>query len=153
MKKVTPKKVDELARKLAKFKVSRVLDADCPVVYGLFYLVKVADGGSIDGARCLMSGEEDLSVNWAGGRHHAKKEDDFGFCFVKDIVLAILTLLQTFERVLYIDIDVNHSDCVEEDFSSSNRVFILSFHKYGYYFFLGSCHIWHRVHERSVATR
>lgn len=150
LKRVTPKNVDEFAGKLAKFKVSRALDADCPVVDGLFDLVQVAAGGSIDGARRLMSGEADVAVNWAGGLHHAKKGEASGFCFVNDIVLAILTLLQTFERVLYIDIDVHHGDGVEEAFYSSNRVLTLSFHKYGDGFFPGSGHIRHRGHGRGV---
>lgn len=39
-----------------------------------------------------------------------------GFCFVNDIVLAILELLKYHRRVLYIDIDVHHGDGVEEAF-------------------------------------
>ena len=37
-----------------------------------------------------------------------------GFCYVNDIVLAILELLKTYSRVLYIDIDIHHGDGVEE---------------------------------------
>lgn len=39
-----------------------------------------------------------------------------GFCYVNDIVLAILELLKYNERVLYVDIDVHHGDGVEEAF-------------------------------------
>ncbi len=39
-----------------------------------------------------------------------------GFCYVNDIVLAILELLKYHQRVLYIDIDVHHGDGVEEAF-------------------------------------
>ena len=39
-----------------------------------------------------------------------------GFCYVNDIVLAILELLKYHARVLYIDIDVHHGDGVEEAF-------------------------------------
>jgi len=31
-----------------------------------------------------------------------------GFCYINDIVLAILELLKYHQRVLYIDIDVHH---------------------------------------------
>jgi acetoin utilization deacetylase AcuC-like enzyme len=58
-----------------------------------------------------------------------------GFCYFNDIVLAILELLKYYERILYIDIDVHHGDGVEQAFYSTNRVFTLSFHKYGKEFF------------------
>ncbi|KAF7288215.1 Hist-deacetyl domain-containing protein [Mycena chlorophos] len=36
-----------------------------------------------------------------------------GFCYINDIVLAILELLRFHPRVLYIDIDIHHGDGVE----------------------------------------
>lgn len=38
--------------------------------------------------------QTDIAVNWAGGLHHAKKSEASGFCYVNDIVLAILELLK-----------------------------------------------------------
>src|SRR5689334_21036957 len=46
------------------------------------------------GAMKLNHGEADIAVNWAGGLHHAKKSEASGFCYVNDIVLAILELLK-----------------------------------------------------------
>jgi histone deacetylase 1/2 len=57
-----------------------------------------------------------------------------GFCYVNDIVLAILELLKYHNRVLYIDIDVHHGDGVEEAFYCTNRVMTVSFHQYGDFF-------------------
>ena len=65
-----------------------------------------------------------------GGYHHAKKSKASGFCYVNDIVLSILRLLQVYDRVLYIDIDVHHGDGVEEAFYNTNRVLSLSVHQY-----------------------
>jgi histone deacetylase 1/2 len=73
-------------------------------------------------------------VNWAGGLHHAKKCEASGFCYVNDIVLAILELLKVHQRVLYVDIDIHHGDGVEEAFYTTDRVMTVSFHKYGEYF-------------------
>lgn len=53
---------------------------------------------------------------------------------MNDCVLAIIELLKTFERVLYIDIDCHHGDGVEEAFYTTNRVMTASFHKFGDYF-------------------
>lgn len=41
-----------------------------------------------------MSGSTDIAINWTGGLHHAKKAEASGFCYVNDIVLAILELLR-----------------------------------------------------------
>ena len=44
-----------------------------------------------------------------------------GFCYVNDLVLAILELLKQYARVLYLDLDVHHGDGVEEAFITSDR--------------------------------
>lgn len=44
-----------------------------------------------------------------------------GFCYVNDLVLAILELLKYHARVLYLDLDVHHGDGVEEAFITSDR--------------------------------
>ncbi|XP_062066173.1 histone deacetylase 1-like [Lepus europaeus] len=82
----------------------------------------------------LNKQQTDIAVNWAGGLHHAKKSEASGFCYVNDIVLAILELLKYHQRVLYIDIDIHHSDGVEEAFYTTDRIMTVSFHKYGEYF-------------------
>ena len=86
-------------------------------------------GGSVNGAFLLNSGAADIVLNWAGGMHHAKKAEASGFCYVNDIVLAILELLKTHARVLYVDIDIHHGDGVEEAFYLTDRVMTVSFHK------------------------
>ncbi len=49
-------------------------------------------------------------------------------------MLAILELLKTYQRVLYIDIDIHHGDGVEEAFYLTDRVMTCSFHKFKDYF-------------------
>ena len=46
------------------------------------------------GAVKLNKQATDIAINWAGGLHHAKKSEASGFCYVNDIVLAILELLK-----------------------------------------------------------
>ena len=76
----------------------------------------------------------DIAINWAGGLHHAKRASASGFCYVDDCVLGILKLLERYERVMYIDIDIHHGDGVEEAFYTSDRVMTVSFHKHGQFF-------------------
>ena len=104
----------------------------------MFDLAQISTGGSIDAAIMLNHRMADVCINWAGGLHHAKKSQASGFCFVNDIVIAILELLKYHNRVLYIDIDVHHGDGVEEAFYTTNRVMTVSFHRYGDNFFPGT---------------
>eukprot|EP00045_Choanoeca_perplexa_P002256 m.23630 g.23630 ORF g.23630 m.23630 type:complete len:515 (-) comp11412_c0_seq1:67-1611(-) len=121
---------DNQSKNMSRFNVGE----DCPVFDGLYEFCQLSSGGSLAGAAKLNSAQSDIAVNWAGGLHHAKRSEASGFCYVNDIVLAILELLKRHERVLYIDIDVHHGDGVEEAFYCTNRVMTVSFHKFGEYF-------------------
>lgn len=131
LREVTPETQFEYhARQLKRFNVGE----DCPVFDGLYNFCQTSAGGSVGGAKRLNQGTCDIAINWAGGLHHAKKCEASGFCYVNDIVLAILELLIHHERVLYIDIDIHHGDGVEEAFWTTDRVMTASFHKFGDYF-------------------
>ncbi|KAK1829950.1 hypothetical protein QBC39DRAFT_392242 [Podospora conica] len=130
LQKVTPDNMDNHMREQGKYNVGD----DCPVFDGLFEFCGISAGGSMEGAARLNREKCDIAINWAGGLHHAKKSEASGFCYVNDIVLAILELLRFKKRVLYIDIDVHHGDGVEEAFYTTDRVMTVSFHKYGEYF-------------------
>ncbi|GMI33243.1 hypothetical protein TeGR_g11679, partial [Tetraparma gracilis] len=106
----------------------------CPVFDGLFEFCQTYAGGSIDAAIKLNNDAADIAINWSGGLHHAKKAEASGFCYVNDIVLAILELLKVHSRVVYIDIDIHHGDGVEEAFYCTDRVMTVSFHKFGDFF-------------------
>jgi histone deacetylase 1/2 len=107
---------------------------DSPIFEGIFEFSQISAGGTLTGARWLNEGRADIAINWAGGLHHAKKAEASGFCYVADCVLGILKLLERYERVMYIDIDIHHGDGVEEAFYTTNRVLTVSFHKYGNFF-------------------
>lgn len=141
LQRVTPDNCQEFSKQLTKFNVGRS-GGDCPLFDGLFEFCQLYTGGSIDGARKLMAGTSDIAINWAGGLHHAKKSEASGFCYLNDIVLAILELLKFYPRVLYIDIDVHHGDGVEEAFYVTDRVMTVSFHKFGDMFFPGTGDVW-----------
>ncbi|KAI5454832.1 histone deacetylase [Naganishia albida] len=122
----------------AQIHTHRIGDDDCPAFSGLFNFCQQYAGASLAAARKLNIGATDIAINWSGGLHHAKKGEASGFCYVNDIVLAILELLRLHPRVLYIDIDIHHGDGVQEAFYRSNRVLTVSFHKFGDHFFPGT---------------
>ncbi|KAJ9477404.1 putative Histone deacetylase RPD3 (putative) [Pseudozyma hubeiensis] len=127
---VTPESVHELTNEGTRY----LIGEDCPAFDGLYEFCSISAGGSLAAASRLNSGESDVAINWAGGLHHAKKREASGFCYVNDIVLAILELLRVHLRVLYIDIDIHHGDGVEEAFYTTDRVMTASFHKFGDFF-------------------
>lgn len=110
-------------------------NVDCPNFYGIEEYAERLINGSLTGAKLLIGKEYDMVINWGGGMHHAGKHLPSGFCYGNDIVVSILEMLKYYERVMYVDIDIHHGDAVEEAFYCSNRVFTLSFHKYGDDFF------------------
>jgi len=128
--KVTPETVRQLTLEGARF----LTGEDNPAFDGLFEFCSISAGGSVAAAQSIEDGSADIAINWAGGLHHAKKREASGFCYINDIVLAILELLRTFPRVLYVDIDCHHGDGVEEAFYTTDRVMTCSFHKFGDYF-------------------
>ncbi|VDP32301.1 unnamed protein product [Soboliphyme baturini] len=130
LRSIRPENMPEYAKQMQRFNVGE----DCPVFDGLYEFCTISAGGSIAAAMKLNRRHTDIAINWAGGLHHAKKCEASGFCYVNDIVLAILELLKFHQRVLYVDVDCHHGDGVEEAFYTTDRVMTLSFHKYGEYF-------------------
>lgn len=130
LRRISPENITIFSKKMQLFNVGD----DSPVFPGLYNFCQLSAGGSIGGAIKINKGEADIAINWAGGLHHAKKNEASGFCYINDIVLAILELLKYHSRVLYIDIDVHHGDGVEEAFYTTDRVMTVSFHKYGEFF-------------------
>lgn len=138
--------IDQVVATFEKFG----MDGDCPAFPRLYEFCQIYGGGSVGGAYRLNHEKADIAINWSGGLHHAKKCGASGFCYVNDIVLAILELLKYHQRVLYIDIDVHHGDGVEEAFWTTDRVLTISFHKYGNGFFPRTGNIDERGHGKGL---
>lgn len=134
LSRVNPANVPQFSKFLQQFNVGD----DCPVFEGLYDFCSRYTGASLQGAQQINNGLSDIAINWSGGLHHAKKFEASGFCYINDIVIAILELLKYHSRVLYIDIDIHHGDGVQEAFYLTDRVMTVSFHKYGQYFFPGT---------------
>ncbi|VDM53841.1 unnamed protein product [Angiostrongylus costaricensis] len=134
LERISPHCAEEYEHLFAKFNIGE----DCPIFDGIFEFCSIYTGGSLEGAQRLNHKVSDIVINWSGGLHHAKKAEASGFCYVNDIVIAILELLKYHKRVLYIDIDIHHGDGVQEAFNFTDRVMTVSFHKYGSLFFPGT---------------
>jgi acetoin utilization deacetylase AcuC-like enzyme len=90
LQRVTPENLEYFRAEQAKFNVGN----DCPIFDDLFDFCRISVGGSMEGAARLNRQKCDIAINWAAGLHHAKKVEASGFCYVNNIVLAILELLR-----------------------------------------------------------
>ncbi len=97
-----------------------------PYFPGVFYTPALAAGGSLQAAEAVLAGGHAFSP--AGGMHHAVPDAARGFCYLNDVVLAILRLRAEGLRVLYLDIDAHHGDGVEQAFWDDTSVMTISLH-------------------------
>ena len=95
-------------------------------------------GGSVAAAQSLSQGVADVAIHLAGGQNHARRDCASGFSYVNDSVLATLALLKTHERVLFVSLDAHHASGVEEAFYATDKVLVVSLHRYREGFFPGS---------------
>lgn len=79
-----------------------------------------------------------LAFAIGGGLHHARKDRASGFCIFDDPAIACHILLEKFQRVAYVDIDVHHGDGVQWIFYDEPRVLTCSIHEEGRTLFPGT---------------
>uniref|UniRef100_A0AAR5Q1W6 Histone deacetylase 8 n=1 Tax=Dendroctonus ponderosae TaxID=77166 RepID=A0AAR5Q1W6_DENPD len=114
------------------------LGYDCPVLDNLHQLAECVAGGTLSAAKLLVSRKCKTAINWFGGWHHARRDSASGFCYINDIAIGIQFMSTTFERILYIDLDVHHGMDIFNAFENSNKILTLSFHKHEVGFFSNS---------------
>ncbi len=85
------------------------VDYDCPLFEGLPHFVLGTAASSLTAAEVVVQ-SGGVALNWYGGWHHAHRDEASGFCYVNDIVLCILKLLDHYQKVLYVDLDIHHGD-------------------------------------------
>jgi acetoin utilization deacetylase AcuC-like enzyme len=84
--------------------------------------------GTID--CCHRALENGISMNVAGGTHHAFADRGEGFCMLNDFAIAANYLLhkQMAAQILIIDLDVHQGDGTAKLFENEPRVFTFSMH-------------------------
>lgn len=84
--------------------------------------------GTID--CCLFALEFGVSMNIAGGTHHAYADKGEGFCLLNDVAVASNYLLenQIVNKILVVDLDVHQGNGTAVIFQNEPRVFTFSMH-------------------------
>lgn len=111
---------------------------DCPVFKGMYDYVSLAAGGTLTGARLILSNDARIAFNPSGGFHHSAPARASGFCYMNDVVIAILELAAAGKRVLYLDIDAHHGDGVQDALYDRSDVMTISLHESGKTLFPGT---------------
>tara|TARA_B100001057_G_scaffold266875_1_gene267008 strand:+ start:2564 stop:3466 length:903 start_codon:yes stop_codon:yes gene_type:complete len=74
--------------------------------------------------------EHGISMNVAGGTHHAFKNKPGAFCMLNDQAIAanFLVVNKLVKRVMIVDLDVHQGNGTASIFENNNNVYTLSFH-------------------------
>ena len=90
-------------------------------------------GGTLEG--CHYALENGISMNIAGGTHHAYSDHGEAFCLLQDQAIAAryLQKKKLAEKILIIDLDVHQGNGTAEIFQNDDSVFTFSMHGKGNY--------------------
>lgn len=71
-----------------------------------------------------------ISMNVAGGTHHAYTDRGAGFCLLNDLAVAANYLIShhNYHRILIVDLDVHQGDGTAQIFQNQDHVFTFSMH-------------------------
>ena len=99
-----------------------------PVTKNLIKREKVIAQGTIDCSIYALNNM--ISMNIAGGTHHAFYDRGGAFCMLNDQAIAANFLLENnyVKKILILDLDVHQGDGTASIFSNNDNVFTLSFH-------------------------
>jgi acetoin utilization protein AcuC len=111
---------------------------DCPVFGGMYDYAALACGATLAAAELLLCAKVDVAFNPSGGYHHAQPGAASGFCYLNDVVLGCMKLLDAGKKVLFLDVDVHHCDGVQDAFYRSSEVLTISLHQSGETLFPGT---------------
>ena len=85
-------------------------------------------GGTVE--CCLKALDNGVSLNVAGGTHHAFSNKGEAFCLLNDQAIAAQHLINKFniKKILIIDLDVHQGNGTAEIFRKNKKVFTFSMH-------------------------
>ena len=99
-----------------------------PVRKDLIERGKIISHGTYECA--LYALDNGISINIAGGTHHAYADRGEGFCVFNDMAIASRLLLkeQKVHKILFVDLDVHQGNGNAHIFQAEDRVFTFSLH-------------------------
>jgi len=104
---------------------------DNPPLKGIYDWSRKCAGATWEGMVELLDKDTDIVFNPLGGFHHAFRSRAEGFCYINDIIIAIMEALKHEARITFLDIDAHHGNGVQEAFYDDDRVQFISMHESG----------------------
>jgi acetoin utilization protein AcuC len=107
--------------------------ADTPIIQGIYEWSVRAAGGTYSSLKDILAGRAQVAFNPLGGFHHARPGNAEGFCYINDIVIALMGALRDKPhlKIAYVDFDAHHGNGVQEAFYEDPRVLFISTHETG----------------------
>jgi len=127
----TPAYIDDL---LAVRLSERTIRSEMPISREIIDSFILGAGGTMLACRLAVEGAT-LTMNLAGGFHHAFPDWAEGFCYVNDVAVAIAALRRDglADRVLVVDCDLHQGNGTAYIFRDVPEVFTLSIHQENLY--------------------
>lgn len=99
-----------------------------PLSKSLVHREKLIVGGTVESAQYAL--ENGISMNIAGGTHHAYSNRAEGFCLLNDQAVAARYLIRNriSKKILILDLDVHQGNGTAAIFQDDDRVFTFSMH-------------------------
>ncbi|GAB4332699.1 MAG: histone deacetylase [Flammeovirgaceae bacterium] len=107
---------------------SEIRKTGFPMSESLVLRERIINQGTIDCA--LFALKNGISMNIAGGTHHAFADRGEGFCLLNDIAMAANYLIHQkgIQKILVVDLDVHQGNGTAKLFENEPRVFTFSMH-------------------------
>jgi acetoin utilization deacetylase AcuC-like enzyme len=101
---------------------------------GYLEVAILSAGGVVEASEKLISGEADNAFCFVGAAgHHASREGFWGFCFINDVAVAAMHLLDEnlAKKLAVVDIDPHYGDGTRDILGPEKRVLHINFHSNG----------------------
>jgi acetoin utilization deacetylase AcuC-like enzyme len=125
---------EEYVRDLLTFRpTARTQSSELPISEEIVRANLLGTGGTL--LACRRALDEGLSMNLAGGFHHAFPDHAEGFCYINDIAVGIRRIRADGQakRVAVVDLDVHQGNGTAFIFRSDPAVFSFSMHQENIY--------------------
>lgn len=126
----------EFVKRMSEFGSGFLDYGDTPAYKGVYEVSLASVCATRDGV--LKSLDGGVSINLAGGWHHAFRDRASGFCVFNDIGVAIESIRDRAVKILYIDIDAHHGDGVYYSYESDPNIYIFDIHESPRFLFPGT---------------
>jgi acetoin utilization deacetylase AcuC-like enzyme len=112
----------------------RTIHSEMPINRAIVDAFALGAGGSILASR-VAARDRTMTMNLAGGFHHAFADWAEGFCYINDVAVAIKCLRAEglAERAMVVDCDLHQGNGTAEIFSDEAAVFTFSIHQESIY--------------------